>query len=170
MSQLDKIRQFFTDYNGETREQETKHTSFVTFSKKLPPSLLTLLDYQGTIEGVEVDPQKVQTVVNSMNKNLGSEFSDTLIESLTRRFLDDQRNQENARAKLGQNVPKAIRDVVEKAIASGSVEDMETAQQFLQLSNLGETPIAEVLADAIVDVIEDESESEDEGEDGSEGD
>ena len=143
MSALENMREWFMVYKGPSKLIKTKYVEFVGFDNdvKVETPLVDLILFQAKVAGQKISKKSAVTAVDGITSTLGVDFSQVLSRSLVRRFVDDQRNQENADFTKGVTVPKAIAKVAEGALESGTKSDLTTAQSFLTLSGYSESSL-----------------------------
>ena len=138
MSVLDRTRLFFTAYSGPTATVETKHTKFVHFDSDEAVSFSDLVEFQATINKLEVDPEKLEKACTVFQKAVGIGVVDQVATALQRRSLDDHRNQENADTK--QSAPKKFVDAIAAAKEANDIQRLVKLQMGMEAFGLEGTP------------------------------
>ena len=130
MSQITESRSFFKNYDGKTEEVEAKYAKFVFFGPKV--GLSDLLNYQASIDKIEVEDGASESVVESVVENLGQPFAVSIAKQLSRRFKDDRRNWENRAGQPSTSISGVMRQKVAEVL-EGTSEEQQAFLSSLEL-------------------------------------
>ena len=146
MSQLKESRNFFKNYEGNTVEVEAKYAKFVFFASGV--ELSDLLDYQASIDEIELMGNASEVTAQIILDNMGEPFTVSMVKQLSRRFKDDRRNWENRAGAPNKSASSVMRQLTADAL-EGTPEEQTAFLASLKLWGMGNTKEYQSVAGAL---------------------